>query len=79
VKVAITNGWLVFDNELENDDNYVYRSKRGRVRLSDVVSYSRVYGDDGWWTLLNPSAGGDPWHVKGDHQELLDGYFGRSL
>jgi hypothetical protein len=86
MKVAIANGWLVFDNELESGEEACnpFKHVRGRVRLADVCSYTRAkvyngWGDAGGWPLVTMvwERGQEaPWHVRGDHQELLDGYFG---
>lgn len=46
MKVAITNGWLVFDNEIPGnvEDHYPYKFRRGRLRLDSVSSYAELCG-----------------------------------
>jgi hypothetical protein len=82
VKVAITNGWLVFDNQLgEYECNVCQKHAQGRVRLNTVAQYAKGYdyvmgGSPERVTFVWSMGDPAPWRISGDHQPMLDDYFG---
>jgi hypothetical protein len=81
MKVAIHNGWLVFDNQLAHPDIYPFKCRHGRIRMDSISSYADATEFAGGaspepCTLVWVSGQDDAWRINGDHQELLDGYFG---
>lgn len=81
MRVAIHNGWLVFDNQLANPDLYPVKCRHGRLRLASIASYAQHEEYAGGanpepCTLVWMNGQDDPWRINGYHQERLDGYFG---
>lgn len=84
MKVAIHNGWLVFDNERPGEHHDASKTIRGRIRLTSISSYARettAYGGIRepvmkTVTRVWSTPGEHAWAIDGDHQALLDSYFG---
>ncbi len=79
MKIAITGGWLVFDNELAAPEYQTIWGRRGRVRMSAVSAYT--YSGDAiephGRTLVWTAGQEQPWLIDGNHMELLDGYIAK--
>ena len=82
MKVAIHNGWLVFDNQLgDYAHNVAMKHAHGRVRMDSIAQYLSGLDYVGASTpepvtYVWSYGDGHAWRLNGNHQELLDGYFG---